>query len=238
MLSCYNVQLHCWIDWTEAPRPSRAETQPSVAGVCVCVSAPGMSVSDRVRRRRRGMTTLQELCLDKLSVHASALGDLGDLPDAIVAEILRRSSLAPTQLVLLEKANAARDISHLTAPLWREACIGELKISPTELKPPYSALYRRTKEAERLLLKSSMAAIARKSQHAAEARSCLPAHKGRLGGSVAKTSASSKRSAKMNTLSKLIARVRSDPGPRKSREVRATKAKTLKRTISTSSVFD
>ena len=195
-----------------------------------------MSVSDRVRRRRRGMTTLQELCLDKLSVHASALGDLGDLPDAIVAEILRRSSLAPTQLVLLEKANAARDISHLTAPLWREACIGELKISPSDLKPPYSALYRRTKEAERLLLKSSMAAIARKSQQSTEARSCLPAHKGRLGGSVAKTS---KRSAKMNTLNKLIARAHSDPGSQRSRKVRSTKAKKLKaRTISTSSVFD
>ena len=197
-------------------------------------------MSDRVRRRRRGMTTLQELCLDKLSVHASALGDLGDLPDAIVAEILRRSSLAPTQLVLLEKANAARDISHLTSPLWREACIRELKISPSELKPPYSVLYRRTKEAERLLLKSSMAAIARKSEttrKCAEAGGCLPAHKGRLGASAARV-ISSKRSVKMNTLNKLIARVRSDPGPRKSREVRATKAKTLKRTISTSSVFD
>lgn len=198
-----------------------------------------MATSDRVRRRRRGMSTLQELCLDKLSVHASALGDLGDLPDAIVAEILRRSSLAPTQLLLLEKANAARDISHLTAPLWREACIGELKISPSELRPPYSALYRRTKEAERLLLKSSMAAIARKSQagrQGAEVRSCLPAHKGRLHASAAKAS---KRSVGMNSLNKMIARARSDPGPQRSRKVRATKAKQLKsRTISTSSVFD
>jgi hypothetical protein len=77
-------------DLIPVPGMAEAEAEPSVAGVCVCASAPGMSVSDHVRRRRRGMTTLQELCPDKLSVHTSALGDLsnlGDLPDAIVAEI-------------------------------------------------------------------------------------------------------------------------------------------------------
>ena len=153
-----------------APGLGLAKQYLGVGGDSVQHWREAMATSDRVRRRRRGMSTLQELCLDKLSVHASALHDLGDLPDAIVSEILRRSSLAPTQLVLLEKANAARDISHLTAPLWRDACIGELKISPSELKPPYSTLYRRTKEAERLMLKASMAAIAQKANYSTHPR--------------------------------------------------------------------
>ena len=53
-----------------------------------------MATSDRVRRRRRGMSTLQEPYLDKLSVQASALGELGDLLDAMAAgtELMRRQA--------------------------------------------------------------------------------------------------------------------------------------------------
>ena len=53
-----------------------------------------MATSDRMQRNRRGMSTLQELYLDKLNVHASALDELGDLPDAMAAgtELMRRQA--------------------------------------------------------------------------------------------------------------------------------------------------
>ena len=135
-----------------------------------------MSAADRVpdgARRRRRVTTLKEACLRVLSKHASALRGLDGVPDDIVAGILQRSALRPAQLAVLEKANAHRDISHLTAPLWAAACASELKLSAAALKRSGEhprELYRRTKLERAEKIKASMAKI-KQSHDAAAARS-------------------------------------------------------------------
>ena len=132
-----------------------------------------MSAADRVpdgARRRRRVTTLKEACLRVLSKHASALRGLDGVPDDIVAGILQRSALRPAQLAVLEKANAHRDISHLTAPLWAAACASELKLSAAALKRSGEhprELYRRTKLERAEKIKASMAKIKQRADDAA-----------------------------------------------------------------------
>ena len=143
-----------------------------------------MSAADRVpdgARRRRRVTTLKEACLRVLSKHASALRGLDGVPDSLIAGILQRSALRPAQLAVLEKANAHRDISHLTAPLWAAACASELKLSAAALKRSGEhprELYRRTKLERAEKIKASMAKI--KQSHDAAAGAAPARSKGVL----------------------------------------------------------